>query len=70
MNGTSETYPAQAQPRDRSWSSKAVAGGGVAEALGGIAVIVLAIVSLARIIPVELAAIASIVLGAAFFCEG
>jgi hypothetical protein len=47
-----------------------MAGGSVAEALGGVGTIVLAILALLGIVPKELTAIATIVLGAAFFCEG
>ncbi len=45
-------------------------GGSITEALGGAAVIVLAILGLVRIDPPTLASIATIVLGAAFLAEG
>src|SRR5579862_8688911 len=70
MNGTSypAQAPAQAQPERTSWAVGI--GGSMAEALGGIASVALAIIALVGVIPKELTAIATIVLGAAFFCEG
>jgi hypothetical protein len=47
-----------------------MAGGSLAEALGGVATVILAILALVGVVPKELAAIATIVLGGAFFCEG
>ena len=71
MNGSSEVYPTQGQTGTASsWSLKAITGGSMAEAVGGVAAIVLAILALVGIIPRELVPIATIVIGAAFFCEG
>jgi hypothetical protein len=70
MNGASQTYPTQPATGEKSWSLKTMAGGSIAEALGGVAAVVLAILALVGIAPTLLAAIATIVLGAAFFCEG
>lgn len=70
MNETS--YPAQApaQAQPERTSGAIGIGGSMAEALGGIASVALAIIALVGVIPKELTAIATIVLGAAFFCEG
>jgi hypothetical protein len=71
MNAASETYPTQAQTGTMAnWSLGAITGGSVAETVGGIAAVVLTILALLKVIPVELTAIAAIVVGAALFCEG
>ncbi len=49
---------------------KFAVGGTTAEAIGGLAAAVLAIIGLARILPSDMAAIATIVVGAAFLSEG
>jgi hypothetical protein len=55
---------------ERKLSMEVVAGGSTAEAIGGIGAVVLAIVGLAGVLPVEMARIATIVLGAALLFEG
>lgn len=51
-------------------SMKTVAGGSTAEAVGGIAAIVLTIIGLAHIMPYAMASISTIVVGAALLLEG
>lgn len=68
MNGT--TVEAGYRPAHEGTSVKTRAGGAVLEGLGGIAVIALAIVGLAGVYSTPMAAIATIVLGAAILVEG
>jgi hypothetical protein len=49
---------------------KVIAGGSAAEALGGVAAVVLAIIGLSQVLPQTMAAIASIVVGVALVLEG
>jgi hypothetical protein len=58
------------RPNEEERAAEVIAGGSVAEAIGGIATVVLAIVGLAGAIPVYMAAIGAIVLGAALLLEG
>ena len=58
------------QPREEERSAEVVTGGSMIEAVGGIATVVLAIVGLAGLVPIYLAAIAAIVLGAALLLQG
>jgi len=65
--------PATSAPRERFEESRTTtevaAGGSMAEAIGGIAVIVLAIIGLANLFPVILTAVCSIVLGGALILQ-
>ena len=68
MNAT--TVEAGRQPAQEGVATKAKAGGAILEGIGGIAVIALAIVGLVGVLSLEMAAIATIVLGAAVLVEG
>lgn len=68
MNGTNVTTHAE-ELHGRSLS-KALAGGGSMEAVGGIATIVLAIIGLAGGMRTDMMAIATIILGASFILDG
>jgi hypothetical protein len=67
---TTETHAIEHAPaRETSSASKWVAGGSMMEAVGAIATIALAIVGLAGVFSATMAAIATIVIGAAFLLE-
>ncbi len=68
MNGT--TIEAGYRPAYEGISVKTMTGGAILEGIGGIAVIALAIVGLAGVFSTPMAAIATIVLGAAILIEG
>jgi hypothetical protein len=55
---------------ERKYSMEVVAGGSAAEAIGGTAAVVLAILGLAGLLPAEMARVATIVVGAALLFEG
>jgi hypothetical protein len=56
--------------QEEEMSAEVMTGGSVAEAIGGIATIVLAIIGLAGLFPLALAGVAAIVLGAALLLQG
>jgi hypothetical protein len=57
-------------PQEEARSAEFLTGGSVIQAVGGVATVVLAIVGLAGVVPVYLAAIAAIVLGATLLLQG
>jgi hypothetical protein len=67
---TAATTPEQERVHEEKTSAVVVSGGSLAEALCGVAAIMLAIVSLAGVFPISLGAIAAIVLGAGLVLEG
>jgi hypothetical protein len=69
MNGT-QTHVATMQSSATETKSKTIAGSSIMEAFGALATIALAIVGLAGIWPAVLAAVATIVVGAAILMEG
>jgi hypothetical protein len=73
MNGTSEqlqgheTFHAQSETRPYK---RVVAGGSMMEALGGLGAVVLTILGLARVYPIDMAAISVIAIGASLLFDG
>src|SRR5215470_2294115 len=70
MNVTTNVEHGDFMPQEREATMSIIAGGSLAEALGGIGAVVLAILALVGVMPERMAAIATLAVGVALLLEG